>query len=383
MDFTFSEEIQSMADMLRTYATKELKPKYQHWDKTGETPYEIWEQLGEMGLYGMLLDEEWGGTNMGFLAFGVAAYELARGDFNAAYPLFINGGMARLLQDGAPDEIKNEWIPKILAGEKRVCFCLTEPGCGTDAGGLTTRAVRDGDEWVLTGEKASSSFIMEADAMLVFARSSDKPGSAGVSLFFVPCDAPGVSRSPYDDMGSIAVKRGSAILDEVRIPAHHMLGEEGKGFHQAMELFDGIRVLLGIMCLAAAEVSLEETIEYVKQRKSFGKPIGKNQGVQFPIAEAHCRVESAKWFCFRTLWLRDQGLPHTKEASICKVLGQKDGIDAIYTCLQLHGHYGYTKDFPFEQRLRDTMGIEFADGTSQVQKIVISRELMGREMLSY
>lgn len=383
MDFNLSDDIKAVSETVRRYANEQLKPKYQHWDKSGEFPREMWQEMGNMGFFGSVCSSEYGGTEMGALAHGVITYEVARGDFNAAYPVLLCGGLPLLLEKLANDDIKNEWIPKVLTAEKLVGFCLTEPGSGSDAAGLLTRAEEDGDEWVITGEKASISLVMEADALLVFAKTKQDDGSTGVSLFFVPTDSEGFSCTPYDDMGHKAVKRGSASFQGVRIPKANLLGTQGKGFPEAMKLFDIARVLLTLMCVGAAEISIEETGNYIKERKAFGKPIGKFQGVQFPLVEAHSHVEMVKLYCYRTLWLRDQGLPHTKEASICKAMGQRFCIDAIYTCMQLHGHYGYTSDFPFEQRLRDTIGIEFADGTSQVQKMVIARELLGREVLAY
>ena len=383
MDFNLSDDIQAIADTVRRYANEKLLPKYQYWDKSGEFPHEMYKEMGQMGFFSSLAGSQYGGSELGALAHGVITYEVARGDFNAAYPVLLCGGLSLLLENLAPDHVKDEWIPQVLAAEKLLGFCLTEPGSGSDAAGLITRAELEGDEWVITGEKASISMVMEADALLVFAKTKQDDGSTGVSLFFVPTDSEGFSRSPYDDMGHKAIRRGSASFQGVRIPKENLLGTQGRGFPEAMKLFDIARVLLTLMCVGAAEISIEETGHYIKERKAFGKPIGKFQGVQFPLVEAHSHVELIKLYCYRTLWLRDQGLSHTKEASICKAMGQRFCIDAIYTCMQLHGHYGYTSDFPFEQRLRDTIGIEFADGTSQVQKMVVARELFGREVLAY
>jgi len=383
VDFNLPEEVRMVAESVRRFSTEKLLPKYQYWDKTGQFPRELWREMGELGFYGSLCSAEYGGSELGALAHGVITCEVAHGDFNSAYPVLLNGGMSLILEKLANNNIKNEWLPKVLGGEKFIAFCLTEPGSGTDAAALITKAEEDGDEWVITGEKASVSLVMEADALLVFAKTKQEDGSTGVSLFFVPASSPGFDRAPYDDMGHKAVKRGSASFQGVRIPKENLMGTQGRGFPEAMKLFDIVRVLLTLMCVGAAEQSIDETGEYIKEREAFGQPIGKFQGVQFPLVEAHSHVELIKLYCYRTLWLRDQGLPHTKEAAICKSMGQRFCIDAIYTCMQLHGHYGYTTDLPFQQRLRDTIGIEFADGTSQVQKMIIAREQFGREILSY
>jgi cyclohexanecarboxyl-CoA dehydrogenase len=225
--------------------------------------------------------------------------------------------------------------------------------------------------------------VMPADAVLVFAKTDMEAGARGVSTFLVPTDLPGVSRNPLQDMGERAIQRGSLFFDQVQVPRDYLIGEEGQGFYLVMNAFDYSRVIIALMCLGAAEQSLDETIAYVKQRQAFGRPLAKFEGVSFPIAEHATMLEAARWLCYRALWLRDQGLPHSKEAAMVKWWGPKVAVDAIHECLLLHGHYGYTQDLPHEQRLRDVIGLEIGDGTAQVSKIVIARELFGREFLPY
>jgi cyclohexanecarboxyl-CoA dehydrogenase len=196
-------------------------------------------------------------------------------------------------------------------------------------------------------------------------------------------DAPGVSRIALRDMGERAIQRGSLFLDDVHVPREFLIGDEGRGFYLIMQAFDYSRVIIALMCIGAAEQSLDETIDYVKHRQAFGRPLAKFEGVSFPVAEHATMLEAARWLCYRTLWLRDQGLPHSKEAAMVKWWGPKVAVDAIHECILLHGHYGYTQDLPLEQRLRDVIGLEIGDGTAQVSKIVIARELFGREFLPY
>ena len=205
----------------------------------------------------------------------------------------------------------------------------------------------------------------------------------GISSFLVPMDLPGITLQSYKDMGMKPIRRGSAFLDNVKISEKYLLGEENKGFYQAMDTFDLLRLCLCMAALGAAEKSIEETIEYTKERTAFGRPLAKFEGVSFPIAEHYTKLMSANWLCFHALWLHDRGLKHTKETAMCKYYVPEMAVQAIHDCLQLHGHYGYTQEYPFEQRLRDAIGLEFADGTAQIQKIIISRELIGKEYLPY
>jgi len=232
---------------------------------------------------------------------------------------------------------------------------------------------------VITGEKSGISLGMAAHAAVLFARTGGQARARGVSAFLVPLDLPGVSRSALRDMGSHAIARAVLSLDHVRVPASHRIGAEGSGFYQVMQGFDFNRIGISLACLGAAQVSLEETMVYVKERKAFGRPLAGFQGVSFPIAEAATHLEACRWLCYRALWLADRGEPCTKEAAMVKLWAPRLSVDTIHQCLLLHGHYGYTDELPFEQRMRDVIGLEIGDGTAEVMKIVIARELMGRE----
>jgi cyclohexanecarboxyl-CoA dehydrogenase len=248
---------------------------------------------------------------------------------------------------------------------------------------MQASARRDGDSYVLNGEKTGISLAMAADAAVVFAKTDPAAGARGVSAFLVPMDAEGVRRTRLQDMGSRGIQRGSISLSDVRLPPENLIGPEGRGFYQVMQGFDFSRFLIGLMCLGAAEASLDETIAYVKQRGAFGRPLAAFEGVSFVIAEQATLIEAARWLCYRGLWLRDAGRPHTKEAAMAKWLAPRTAVDAIHECLLLHGHYGYTQDLPLEQRLRDVIGLEIGDGTAQVQKMIVARELIGRESQPY
>jgi cyclohexanecarboxyl-CoA dehydrogenase len=223
---------------------------------------------------------------------------------------------------------------------------------------------------------------MAAHAAIVFARTGGAR-ARGVTAVLVPLDLPGVSRSALRDLGSRAIGRAVLSFDHVRVPTSHRLGAEGAGFHQVMRGFDFNRVIIALACLGVAQVALEETIDYVKERRTFGQPLARYEGVSFPIAEAATHIEAARWLAYRALWLADRGAPYTKESAMVKWWAPKLAVEVIHQCLLLHGHYGYTDELPFEQRLRDVIGLEIGDGTPEVMKIVVARELMGRESLPY
>ncbi len=383
MELGFSAEQEQLRRTVRDFAQHELLPRYASWDRNGAFPLDLWRRMGELGLTGTRVPAAYDGQEMAAVSTGIVAEEVARGDFNLSYGVLMPALCGEVLREHANERVKREWLAPMARGEAVVGLALTEPGSGSDAKAMRATARRDGDEWVLSGEKTGVSLMMAADALVLFAKTDAAAGARGVSAFLVPTALPGVSRTPLVDMGSRGIQRGSIFMDEVRLPADYLLGEQDKGFYQVMQGFDFSRSIIGLMCLGAAEVTLDETMAYVKDRQAFGRPLAQFEGVSFPIAEHATLIEAAKWLCYRGLWLKDAGQPHTKEAAMAKYLAPKAAVDAIHECLLLHGHYGYTQELPIEQRLRDVIGLEIGDGTAQVSKIIIARELMGRESLPY
>ncbi len=383
IDLTFTPEQEELIRALRVFARKELAPRYAHWDRTGEFPREIWRQMGELGLLGLRTPAAYGGQDADLLTTGIASEEIARGDFSCTYGIQLAGLAGEIIGQNGSEEVKVRWLPPMTRGEAVIALALTEPGVGSDATNLTCRAVREGDEYIITGEKSGISLGMAAHAAIVFAKTDLAAKARGVTAFLVPLDLPGVARSPLRDLGSRAIGRAVLSLDHVRVLVSHRLGDEGSGFYEVMKGFDFNRVFIALACLGAAQVSLEETMAYVKERRAFGRPLAAFEGVSFPIAEAATYIEAARWLCYRALWLADRGQPYTKESAMVKWWAPKLAVETIHQCLLLHGHYGYTDELPFEQRLRDVMGLEIGDGTAEVMKIVVARELMGREALPY
>jgi len=383
MDLAFSPEQDELVRTLRQFARRELAPHSAHWDRTGEFPWEAWRRMGELGLLGLRVPEAYGGQAADFLTFGIAMEEIGRGDFSCTYGIQLAGLAGEILGRSGSDAIKTRWLPPTASGEAVVALALTEPGAGSDAANLACRAERDGDGYVITGEKSGISLGMAAQAAIVFARTDPVGRARGVTAFLVPLDRPGVSRSPLRDMGTRAIGRAVLAFDQVRLPASHRLGEEGTGFYQVMQGFDYNRVGIALACLGVAQQSVEETMVYVKERRAFGRALARFEGVSFAIAEAATHLEACRWLCYRALWLADQGRPYTKESAMTKWWGPRLAVDTIHQCLLLHGHYGYTDELPFEQRMRDVIGLEIGDGAAEVMKMVVARELMGRESLPY
>jgi cyclohexanecarboxyl-CoA dehydrogenase len=383
MEFSYTAEQEELIRTLRAFAKKELAPRAAHLDRTAEFPWDTWRQMGELGLLGLRTPAAWGGQEADLVTIGIAIEEVSRGDFNASYGIQLAGLAGDIISKNGADEVRRRWLAKNASGEAVIALALTEPGVGSDAANLACRAVRDGDVYVITGEKSGITLGMVAHATILFARTETGTKARGVTAFLVPLDLPGVSRSALRDMGSRGAVRAVLSFDHVRIPASHRLGEEGTGFYQVMQGFDYNRILIALACLGVAQVSLEETMAYVKQRRAFGKTLATFEGISFPLAEAATHLDAARWLCYRGLWLADRGQPYTKESAMAKWWAPKLSVETIHQCLLFHGHYGYTDELPFERRLRDVIGLEIGDGTAEVMKVIVARELMGREALPY
>jgi cyclohexanecarboxyl-CoA dehydrogenase len=380
-----TDDQKALQESARRFSRERLLPDYQKREKIGVLDRGLIAEMGRLGLLGMDLPEEHGGMGADSVTTGLIAEELAYGDFNvSAVPVGISLNAAILLRHAQPEVIR-EWVPRMIRGDAVVAICLTEPRGGSDAANLQLRARRSGDDYVINGEKTSITFADRADAYLIFARTgTPQQGAKGVSAFFIPFEgSKGISRTQFDDVGSAIIGRGSVFFDDVCVPASHRLGDEGKGFTQVMQGFDYSRALIGLQCLGAAQASLDEAWAYAKEREAFGRPIGQFQGVSFPLAEGESHVAAVRQLCYHTLALRDAGQPHTKEAAMCKWMGPKTAFDVIHQCLLTFGHYGWSKDLPHQQRLRDVMGLEIGDGTAHVMKLIIARERIGRVAVQY
>jgi len=384
MSVRFTAEQRAFQETAQRFAREKLAPHYQSRETSGEVDRALVRQMGDLGLIGADLPEEYGGLGQPSLTAGLIIEAIAYGDFNVAYVQLLGSLQGQILARHAAPDLARDWIARIVTGDAIVSVALTEPRGGSDAGNLALAARRDGDRYILNGEKSSISMADQADASIVFARTG-KPedGPRGVSAFLVPMASKGVSTSRFNDIGSKAVGRGSIFFDDVEVPVTHRLSGEGMGFAQVMQGFDYSRALIGLQCAAAAQASLDETWRYVKERHAFGAPIAQYQGVTFPLAEGETMIAALRQLCYHALDLRDAGTPHTTEAAMCKWLGPKTAVDVIHQCLLTHGHYGWSFDLPHQQRLRDVMGLEIGDGTAQIMKLIIAREKAGKVAVQY
>jgi cyclohexanecarboxyl-CoA dehydrogenase len=375
VDFAFEESTEAYRRAVGDFAAERLAPHYQDGDRTGRARPELRGELAELGLLGLRVAEEAGGQGAGAVTTGVALEEVASADFNAAYLVLLCALVADILAAaGFPPTA----LAAVASGSALPCLALTEPGHGSDAANLTLRARADGDGWRLTGEKASVSLGEQADTAVVFARTGGI-GPHGVSAFYVDLRRDGVAREPYRDLGSRAVGRASLHFDGLAVDRSALLGEEGEGFTRVMRGFDSSRAWIGLMCLACAQTSIDEALEWARRREAFGQSIGRFQGVAFPLVEHATRLRAARLLCFEALWQRDRGDDPAVAANMAKWWAPQIAVEAAHAALLTFGHAGYSEELPLGQRLRDLIGLEIGDGTAQIAKLVVARRLLGRE----
>jgi len=378
MDFALGEEQRAFRDAVAAFARERLAGDYAGADRRGAFREGLVREMADMGLIGLRVPVEHGGQGADALSTGIAAEEVARADINAAYLVLLPALVAEVLVGAADAAQRERWLGAIAAGHTLPCFCLTEPEHGSDAASLALRAQRDGAGWRLTGEKTSISLAMAAHTALVFARTGGE-GARGISAFYVELDDRHVQRAPFEDLGERAIGRASLAFDGHPAGADALVGGEGEGFVRCMQGFDYSRALIALMCLACAERSLQEAIDYARQRRAFGEPISRQQGVAFPLVELAAQLRGARLLCYEALWRKDRGLPHALEANMVKWWGPRLAVEACHQALLAFGHAAYSEELPQGQRLRDVIGLEIGDGTAQIAKLVAARQLFGRE----
>ncbi|WP_298146614.1 cyclohexanecarboxyl-CoA dehydrogenase [uncultured Acinetobacter sp.] len=374
-----TEDLEFLAETAEKFAQKYIAPGFLERDQSRIFDRDLVKKMGEMGFIAPELPEQYGGQGMGRLAAGVIHEAVAKADLSFSYINLLASLNGQILAEHGDPEVVEPWLRKLTAGEAIFAIGLTEPRGGSDAGNLRLKIERDGDEYVLNGEKTSISAADQADASVIFGRTGTiESGAHGVTAVLVPMDLPGITTTRFDCHGQRAIGRGSIFFDNVRVPVNHRLGEENKGFVQVMQGFDFSRALIGLQVLAVARVSLDEAWEYAAQREAFGKPLTAFQGVSHPLADYETQVEAARLLCLQTLWLKDNHLPHTSEAGMCKWWGPKLAYDVVHQCLLTFGHAGYDRGV-MEQRMRDVLGFQIGDGTAQIMKTIIARHKAGRK----
>ncbi|MEE2763333.1 MAG: cyclohexanecarboxyl-CoA dehydrogenase [Pseudomonadota bacterium] len=377
MNFAFNEEQNAIREVVARFSAEVLAPGYRTRDQEGIIEKSVIRQLGEMGLLGGELPEEFGGSGMDCVTSGLIIEEIAKGDFNVGYIPLLASLNGQIIASHAAPDLAKEWLHGMTTGQKVACIALTEPHGGSDAANLRLKAEKKDDVYVLNGEKTSISMADQADVAVVFARTGTvEQRASGISAFLVPMNTPGITTTRFEDNGQRAIGRGSIFFDNVEVPASHMMGDEGKGFKQVMQGFDYSRALIGLQCLAVAQQSLDETWQWLTERSAFGQHLSAFQGLTHPLAEYQTYVHAARLQCYHALWLKDNNLPHNAEAAMNKWWGPKLAFDVVKQCLLAHGHTGWGEDLPFAQRLRDVLGLQIGDGTAQIMKNIIAREYL-------
>jgi alkylation response protein AidB-like acyl-CoA dehydrogenase len=378
VDLELSEEQQLVRSTARDFADRELGPHVRDWDRAEEIDRGVVAKLAETGLLAPTIAEEHGGAGMDTLSYCLVVEEIGRVDSNVRGIVSVSNGLVgKTVAKWGTDEQRARLLPGLASGEALGCYALTEPGAGSDPGALETRAVRDGSDWVISGQKIFITLGTWAAFALVFARTGGE-GARGISCFVVPTAASGFeARKIHGKLGLRAQDTAELFLDAVRVPAGAMLGEEGQGFKVAMSALDHGRISLGAGCVGIAQGCLEASLAYAKQRQQFGRSIARFQLVQELLADMAVETEAARLLVWRAALAADAGRPHTAESSFAKYYASEVAVRAANAAIQVHGGYGYVDEYPVGKYLRDARVTTLYEGTSQIQKLIIGRSLTG------
>jgi butyryl-CoA dehydrogenase len=378
MNIDLTEEQRQVRDLCREFAGQELMPNARRWDEEHHFPRDAVGKLAEMGLMGVAIPSEWGGAGMDSVAYAVAMEEISRGCAGTGVIMSVSNSLYcdPLLKYGT-DEQKREFLTPFARGEKLGCFALTEPMSGSDAAEMRTVAVARGDEYVLSGSKNFITNGPQADVVLIFAMTDRAKGHKGITAFLVPAESRGFTRGkPDQKVGIRASGSCSIFFEDCVIPRRCRLGQEGEGFKIAMSTLDGGRIGIAAQAIGIARAALEEAVAYAKERKAFGKPIATFQAIQFMVADMATEIDAARLLTWRAAALKDKGVRFSAEAAMAKLYASEMAERVTSKGIQIHGGYGYTKEFDAERHWRDSRITEIYEGTSEIQRIVISSALL-------
>jgi alkylation response protein AidB-like acyl-CoA dehydrogenase len=378
VDFSFTEEQELLRRTVREFMRNEVAPVIAEYDEAQKFPVEILRKMGELGIMGVVVPEEYGGAGLNYVDYVIVVEEISRLDGSLGLTVAAHNslGTGHILIAGN-EEQKRRYLPKLASGEWIAAWGLTEPGGGSDAAGMTSTAVRDGDHYVLNGTKNFITHALEGQVCVVLAKTDPKAGAKGISSFIVETDTPGYTVPRKENkLGCRASETSQIILDDCRVPAANLLGNEGEGFGQALRTLYGGRVSIAALGLGIAQGALDEALKFARERVVFGRTIGENQGIQFMLSEMQVRCEAARMLCFWVASMRDRGLEPVEEASMAKLYASEAAVWNTNAGLQIHGAYGYTKDYPIERLYRDAKVCTIGEGTSEIHRMVIARQLL-------
>ncbi|MFJ2586265.1 acyl-CoA dehydrogenase family protein [Streptomyces sp. NPDC087538] len=379
MNLELSEEQETVRQLAKDFVAREVAPHVVAWDRAENVDKSIVKKLGSVGFLGLTVPEEYGGSGGDHLAYCLVTEELGRGDSSVRGIVSVSLGLVtKTIAAWGDEEQKRHWLPRLTAGEAIGCFGLTEPDTGSDAGNLTTKAVRDGADYVVNGSKTFITNGTWADVVLLFARTNDTPGHKGISAFLVPTDSPGLSRRTiHGKLGLRGQATAEVVLEDVRVPASALMGPEGKGFSIAMSALAKGRMSVAAGCVGIAQAALDAAVGYAGEREQFGKSIASHQLVQELISDISVDVDAARLLTWRVADLVDRGEDFATAASKAKLFASEAAVRAANNALQVFGGYGYIDEYPVGKLLRDARVMTLYEGTSQIQKLIIGRALTG------
>jgi alkylation response protein AidB-like acyl-CoA dehydrogenase len=378
MDFSTNENQQMIADMIKKFGDDHIRPKMMEWDESQEFPVEVFKKLGELGLMGVLVPQDYGGSGFTYTEYVTAIAELAKvcgsiGLSMAAHNSLCTG---HILAFGN-EEQKKKYLPKLATAEWIGAWGLTETGTGSDSGGMSTTAKKDGDFYVINGSKNFITHAISGNVAVVIVRTGEKGDSKGMSAFIIEKGTPGFKSGKKENkLGMRASETAELIFDNCRVHKDQMLGKEGEGFIQAMKVLDGGRISIAALSLGIAKGAFDAALKYSKEREQFGKPISQFQAISFKLADMATKIEAAELLTFMAADRKNKGLKMTKEGAFAKYYASEVSVEVSTEAVQIFGGYGYTKDFPAEKYYRDSKLCTIGEGTSEIQKLVIAREIM-------
>lgn len=398
IDFTFSEEQEILRANLRKFGEEKISARLAEMIEKKEIPQELIKELSEMGLLGMCISPEYGGLGLEAVAAGIVAEELGKADVGCAIPTFflVQCAWSYILDKYGSEEVKQEVFPRMRKGEAFVGVAVTEPDAGSDVASCKTTAVRKGSTYIVSGEKGYISGVREAEkyggGFVTLAKTTPELGTRGMTLFFFPIKAVGGVTTRYtEELGREGISWGGFYMDNVTVPEHYRIGEENKGFYLVNQGFEFARGLIALVCVGAASKALENGINYMKQRQAFGRPIASYEGLQFVLAEDYSKLEATRLLAYKALWMyqkeqREGGFSRFQVSgaiAMAKMLAPLWAFDAANHAMQWQGAYGYSMDCPEQRALRGIRSYTLAEGSTEVMKLIVTRELLGKEYLAY
>jgi len=381
MDFRLNDDQKQVRDMVREFAESEIKPHVMEWDEAQSFPLETVKKLGELGLLGAIFPEEYGGSGMSYVDYVNIIEELAVVDSGVALTVAAHNSLCSgHIYLAGNEEQKKKWMPKLTSGEWIGAWGLTEPGSGSDASGMRTVAVKDGDGWVLNGTKNFITNATYADISVVLAVTDRNDQKHGITAFAVEMDRPGIKPGKKENkLGMRASDTAELVLTDCHVPAENVLGKVGYGFIDAMKILDGGRISIGALSVGIARGAFEAARDYSKQRQAFGKPISEFQAIQFMLADMSTEIDAARLLCWRAASIKDEGEKVTQFSAMAKLYASEVAVRCTEKGVQIFGGYGFVKDFPAEKYYRDVKLCTIGEGTSEIQRMVIARNLLAEK----